>query len=195
MTTSAITVVDGAGSLRSDMAAPEFVPTQTTHHPRDYWSPPWRVHTWPPGPADLVSDGGQPDVDAGRMGAPGPDQGYILKLVPLLRSKLHLAPNEREADAEAGGVVVALKRASLFGRAPVIHDLTVAYTVWGLLDPSAPAELVAERVRRFEGVRLSAHHYPELRAVADAVPAATLRLTPAEVAERHRSDWRSLLAL
>ena len=177
------------------MAAPEFVPTQTTHHPRDYWSPPWRVDTWPPGPADLVSAGGQPNPDAGRMGAPGPDQGYILKLVPLLRSKLVLAPGELLADAEAGGVAVALKRASLFGRAPVIHDLQVAYTVWGLLDPSAPAELVAERVRRFEGVRLVAHHYPELRAVADAVPAATLRLTPDEAAERHRSDWRSLLAL
>lgn len=177
------------------MAAPEFVPTQTTHHPRDYSSPRWRVHTWPPGPADLVSAGGQPSVDAGRMGAPGPDQGYVLKLVPFLRSKLQLATDELLADAEAGGVVVALKRASLFSRAPVIHDLTVAYTVWGLLDAAAPAELVAERVRRFEGVRLAGHHYPELRAVADAVPATTLRLTPAEATERHRSDWRSLLAL
>ena len=31
-------------------------------------------------------------------------------------------------------VGVALKRASLFGRAPVVHDLTVALTVWGFLD-------------------------------------------------------------
>lgn len=129
------------------------------------------------------------------MGAPGPDQGYVLKLVPLLRSKLVVAPNELLADAEAGGVVVALKRASLFSRAPVIHDLRVAYTVWGLLDSSAPSELVAERVRRFEAVRLSAHHYPELRAVADAVPAATLLLKPDEIDELYRSDWRSLLAL
>jgi hypothetical protein len=90
---------------------------------------------------------------------------------------------------------VALKRASLFGRAPIIHDLRTAYTVWGFLDASAPADLVAERTKRFEGVRHTAHHYPELRAIADAVPEATLRLSPAEVASRHATDWRSLLAL
>jgi hypothetical protein len=143
----------------------------------------------------VVTNGGQPDPDAGRMGAPGPDQGYLLSLLPLLRSDLHLVGTEQVGDAEAGGVAVALKRASLFGRAPIIHDLRIAYTVWGLLDPAAPAELVAERTKRFEGIRLTAHHYPELRAVADAVPEATLRLTPAEVASRHAADWRSLLAL
>jgi hypothetical protein len=129
------------------------------------------------------------------MGAPGPDQGYLLTLLPLLRSDLQLQGTELVADAEAGGVAIALKRASLFGRAPIIHDLRIAYTVWGFLDPAAPAELVAERSARFEGVRLTAHHYPELRAVADAVPEATLRLSPAEVAQRHAADWRSLLAL
>ena len=30
-----------------------------------------------------------------------------------------------------------LKRASLFGRAPVVHDLTVAFTLWGFLDDVA----------------------------------------------------------
>ena len=65
--------------------------------------------------------------------------------------------------------------------------------MWGFLDASAPADLVAERRRRFEGVHLTAHHYPELRAVADAVPEATLRLTPAEADERYRSGWRALI--
>lgn len=178
------------------MAAPQFVPVDPTHRPRSYASPPRRDDDWMPvRPGELVTTGGQPAVDAGRMGAPGPDQGYLLKLVPLLRPDLHLVEGEDRADVEAAGVAVALKRASLFGRAPVVHDLRVAYTVWGLLDPSAPGELVAERRRRFEGVHLTAHHYPELRAVADAVPEATLRLTPAEVASRHQADWRSLLAL
>lgn len=178
------------------MAAPEFVPLKPNDRPRAYASPPWRGDDWRPiRPGELVTAGGQPDPDAGRMGAPGPDQGYLLKLVPLLRDELHLADGEHRADAEAGGVAIALKRASLFGRAPVIADLRVAYTVWGFLSSSPPAELVAERRRRFEGVHHTAHHYPELRAVADAVPEATLRRTPAQVAADFAADWRSLLAL
>jgi hypothetical protein len=177
------------------MAAPEFVPLKPNDRPRTYASPPRRDDEWVAArPGEVVNEG-QPDVDAGRMGAPGPDQGYVLKLVPLLRDQLQLAEREVLADAEAGGVAVALKRASLFGRAPVIHDLRVAYMVWGLLDATAAPELVEERRRRFEGIRLTTHHYPELRAVADAVPESTLRLSPAEVAERHAADWRSLLAL
>lgn len=177
------------------MAAPEFVPTKPTDAPRTYSSPPRYDDEWLAiRPGEVVGQGGQPDVDAGRMGAPGPDQGYLLKLVPLLRDELRLTDGEARADVEAGCVAVALKRASLFGRAPVIHDLRVAYAVWGYLDAAAPAELVAERTRRFEGVHLTAHHYPELRAVVDAVPAATLRLTPADVASAAAADWRSLLA-
>ncbi len=178
------------------MAAPEFVPTDPTHQARAYASPPRRDDEWwAVRPGELVSTGGQPEADAGRMGAPGPDQGYLLKLVPMLRGELRLADREQRADVEAGGVAIALKRASLFGRAPVIHDLRVAYTVWGFLDDAAADELITERRRRFEGIHLTAHHYPELRAVADAVPEATLRLTPAAAADQHRADWRTLLAL
>ncbi|MCU1372111.1 MAG: hypothetical protein JWO77_3305 [Ilumatobacteraceae bacterium] len=178
------------------MAAPEFVPLKPNDQVRNYSSPPWRDEGWMPvRPGELVTTGGQPDADAGRMGAPGPDQGYLLSLLPLLRDQLQLQGTEQVADVEAGAVAVALKRASLFGRAPIIHDLRLAYTVWGFLDAAAPQELVAERTRRFEGVRLTAHHYPELRAVADAVPEATLRLSPAEAASRHAADWRPLLSL
>mgnify|MGYP001101518631 CR=1 FL=1 len=178
------------------MAAPEFVPLKPNDRPRNYTSPPRRDDEWVPvRPGEVVTTGGQPDADAGRMGAPGPDQGYVLKLLPLFRDDLKLVGTEQRADAEAGAVAIALKRASLFGRAPVVHDLRVAYTVWGFLDEGAPSELVAERTKRFEGIHLTAHHYPELRAVADSVPEATLRLTPAEVASRHAADWRSLLAL
>jgi hypothetical protein len=116
-----------------------------------------------------------------------------LKLVPILRDELHLAAREELPAVEAGAVTVALKRASLFGRAPVIHDLRVAYTVWGFLDPDAPKELVDERRKRFEGVHHVAAHYPERRALADAVPVEVLRLGPAEVLERYRADWRAQL--
>jgi hypothetical protein len=91
-------------------------------------------------------------------------------------------------------VAVALKRASLFGRAPVIHDLRVAFTLWGFLDEHADDELVALRRPRFEGVP-HAHHYAELRAIADAVPESTLRLTPDQVRSEYGAGWRSLLDL
>lgn len=146
-------------------------------------------------PGDLLDKGGQPDADAGRMGSPGPDQGYALKLLGVLRDDVRLVRGEHLADAEAVGVAVALKRASLFGRAPMIYDLRVAYTVWGLLDASPDPQLVAERVSRFEGVHHTVHHYPELRAIVDSVPASTLRMSVDEVVAAHRDDWRSLLTL
>lgn len=178
------------------MAAPEFVPTKPTDRPRSYGSPPRYRDPWTATrPGEVVGRRGQPDSDAGRMGAPGPDQGYLLKLVPLLRDDLQLTDGELREDVEAGCVAVALKRASLYGRAPMIEDLKVAYAVWGYTDANAPADLVAERRDRFEGVRLSAHHYPELRAVVDAVPATSLRQTPEAVARRTGEDWRTQLDL
>jgi hypothetical protein len=39
------------------------------------------------------------------------------------------------------------------------------------------------------------HHYPELRRIVDLVPDDVLRMTPQEVVDAHRVDWRSLLAL
>lgn len=178
------------------MAAPEFVPVVPTHRPRGYSSPPRYDDAWlADRPGELVGEGGQPDRDGGRMGSPGPDQGYLLTLVPLVRPDLNLVGRERLDDVEAALVAVALKRASLYGRAPVIYDLRVAATIWGFLDSPAPAELIAERTTRFEGVHLTAHHYPEMRALVDAVPAASLQRSPAAVAEAHASDWRSLLDL
>ena len=129
------------------------------------------------------------------MGVPGPDQGYVLKIVGRLRGEIRLTPGELLADAESVGVAVALKRASIFGRAPILADLRVAYTVWGMFDAQPPAELLAVRVARFEGMRHVAHHYPLLRALVNAVPAETLRLDPVSATEAYRRDWRSLLAL
>lgn len=178
------------------MAAPEFVPVKPFEKPRAYESAPRRMDPWlVDRPGDFVGTTGQPDVDAGRMGSPGPDQGYALKLVKLIAPDFHLSESEHLEDAETIVVLTALKRASLFGRAPVIFDLRIAATVWGLFDAQAPKDLVAERVRRFEGARLVAHHYPEVREVVDAVPAETLRRTEADIDAAHRADWRSLLTL
>ncbi|MGI8664351.1 MAG: hypothetical protein ACR2LQ_14245 [Acidimicrobiales bacterium] len=172
------------------MAAPEFVPIKPTEGVRAYASPPRRPDSWrAERPGDL-GGAGQPHGDA--YGNQGPDQGYVLGLVRRFDGVLHLASDEHRDDVAAGAVTVALKRASLFGRAPVMHDVSVAYTVWGFLDDHAAGELVGLRTKVFAGVA-HAHHYDALRRIADSVPDATLRLTPQQVAEQHATSWRSLL--
>jgi hypothetical protein len=171
------------------MAAPEHVPVDRTKPVRAYESPPRRPESWLAERPGEIVDEGQPRGD--RLGHQGPDQGYALRLVRRFEGKLTLTAGEHEKDALAGAVAVALKRASIFGRAPVIHDLTLALTVWGFLG-DAPTELVASRRHLFEEV-WHPHHYAELRRIADLVPEETLRMTPAQVTEAHRADWRSLL--
>ncbi len=168
------------------MAAPEYVPRPKAEKARVYESPPWNGDTWfADRPADLAA--GQPLGP--RMGYPGPDQGYALKLARRFEGTLSLAENEHEADAIAGCVAVALKRASLFGRAPILADLRVAFTVWGFLAP-APPELVSLRQPLFEEVA-SSHYYSERRRIVDLVPIAVLRLTLEQVQQQAAADWRN----
>ena len=172
------------------MAAPEYVPQPPNQAVRVYESPPRRPGQWHPDrPGDLPLS--QPRGD--RLGSPGPDQGYMYVLARRFEGKLQLASDEREVDAIAGCSGVALKRASLFGRAPVLHDLTAALTIWGFLGDASP-DLIAFRQPLFEEVA-SPHHYPEQRKVVDLVPDDALRMTPEALAEAHRRDWRALLAV
>jgi hypothetical protein len=124
------------------------------------------------------------------LGSPGPDQGFALKLARRFEDRLVLAEGEHAEDALAGCTAVAMKRAAAFGRAPVIYDLTLAFTLWGFL-PGAPADLVAARTPRF---RAAGHHYQVQRAIADLVPESTLRLTPEQVADR-LDAWPELTGL
>lgn len=172
------------------MAAPKFSPVDPLDDARGYESPdhipdPWLAVR----PGDLV--GRQPA--GARLGSQGPDQGYALKLAARVRPELQVQVGEDVDDALAGCTAIGLRRASLFGRAPVIHDLRMALTMWGFLDADPPAELVAARRPRFEGVANTAHHYDELRAIVDAVPEATLRSTPDQVRAGYPGDWRSLV--
>jgi hypothetical protein len=169
------------------VAAPEYVPNTLAQQPRRGLplppARPWR----PQRPGDLGPD--QPR--GATFGDPGPDQGYALVLERRFDGRLMLTADESEEDAVAGCLGVALRRASRFGRAPIIHDWTVAFTVWGFLG-EAPGELVEHRRPRFEG---AAHHYWTQRAIAGAVPESTLRLPHTEVVERFPRDWRALLGL
>lgn len=139
-------------------------------------------------PGEVVATG-QPRGD--RLGSPGPDLGYALKIARGFADRLVLEPGESPDDAIAGVVAIAMRRSSLLGRAPVIHDLTVAATIWGLLDGHADPDLIALRRRCFAGVA-NTHHYPELRDLVDRVADATLHLTPEKAADEHRAHWREL---
>lgn len=174
------------------MSAPHFVPTSPIAQVRSYSSPPRRDRSWwSDRPGDLDGEG-QPEGE--RLGVPGPDQGYAYKLVRQFAGKVFTAEGEHDDDVVAGVIAVAMKRSASFGRAPVIHDLTVGFAVWGYLDDRPAGELVQIRSALFEEVS-NPHHYRELRAVADAVPASTLLLSPAEVQSRYKQNWRSLLQL
>jgi hypothetical protein len=167
------------------MTQPKFAPIQIEDQVREAY----RLQTPEPWVADRPADFRAGPVPVGRgFGTPGPDQGYALRLAHRFEHRLALVEGEAFEDAVAAGVAIALRRAAAFGRAPVIHDLELAFTLVGYLgDP--PDDLVSWRVSRLRG--MSHHHWDE-REVAEAVPESTLRLTPAQAGEQLAS-WRELL--
>lgn len=157
------------------MAAPEYVPKPSGDRRRVYESPPADPAAWVADrPAEIP--GRQPA--GGRFGNQGPDQGYAIKLANQFKGRLVLTPGEHEADAISGCVQVANKRASLFGRAPMVHDLTMAFTLFGFLAEADPS-LVELRRGYFAAAHLPAH-YTERRQIAALVPEETLRMTMAD---------------
>ncbi|MBI2710335.1 MAG: hypothetical protein HYX34_11665 [Actinobacteria bacterium] len=175
------------------MAAPEYVPQSPTDNARAYSSPPRRPESWVADrPGEVVSSGQPRSL---RLGNQGPDQGYVLRLAGHFADRLRLVEGEHRDDVIAGCIGVALKRASLFGRAPVAHDLEAAFGIFGFLDDPArlDPELLGLRQRMF-AVVANPHHYREQRAIADAVPEDVLRLPQARILEQARADWRRVLS-
>lgn len=172
------------------MAAPEYVPVDQLA-PKYYASPPRRAGSWlAERPGEL--DAEQPDGPT--MGRQGPDQGFAIKIARGFADEIHLAGGEHLDDVTAGTVAIGLKRASLYSRAPVRHDIEIALRLWGYLDTDPPAALLATRREYFEGVG-HFHHYLELRQLVDAVPEASLLVTPAQAADRYRAGWDAQLDL
>ena len=171
------------------MAAPRFAPVSPVEPVRYYESPEHVPESWSLGrPGDIR--GRQPEGE--RLGYQGPDQGYVITLAERARTRLHLSSGEHADDALRGCSLIALRRASLFGRAPAVHDLNLALGMWGYLSDNPPADLVAVRRELFLGVGNVVHHYAEGRAIADMVPEATLRMTPAQVLAQFSTQWRQL---
>ncbi|HVV36514.1 MAG TPA: hypothetical protein VHC63_07905 [Acidimicrobiales bacterium] len=153
------------------MAQPEFVPVgeRDEVRPAELLPPPKRWEATRPGE---TVDTRMPEGDG--FGNQGPDQGYALFLAKRFADKLELVDGEHRNDVINGCLGVATKRASLFGRGPVIYDWEIAFTVWGYLG-GAPTAVVQKRVELFAE---ASHHYWKRRAIADAVPESTLRMTP-----------------
>ncbi len=171
------------------MAAPNYVPVDHMRPARWYSSPDQVPNHWL---ADRAGDLNAPQPSGALLGSQGPDQGYGIKLANLFSGKLQLTAGESEADVLGGILGVALKRASAYGRAPVIHDFTVGLALFGYLRSDTPKELVARRKSLFTNAAL-VHHYVARRAIADAVPEASLRMTPTEASALHLANWRALI--
>jgi hypothetical protein len=171
------------------MTQPKFAPVTDRAEVREAYKLPgageWHSHR----PADY-----KPSPRARHRpntGIPGPDQGYALLLAERLGTSLRLTDVEHADDVLAGAVAIALKRASTFGRAPVLGDIELALHLFGFLE-GAPEDLVEARERLFAGI---AHDYWQQRDLADLIPESTLRLVPAAVREAMTSDPNAWLTL
>jgi len=156
------------------MTQPTFVPISEADQVR----PARHLHV--PGawttsrPAELTT----PTALRGRsVGTPGPDAGFALRLAHRFAHDLKLAEGETEHDVLLGCALIAARRAALFGRGPSIYDVQLALALWGFLVESPPDDLLAIRRRTFSSV---SHDYVAQRALVDALPESSLRLTPAE---------------
>ena len=172
------------------MAAPKFSPVSPVDEVRWYESPAHVPDAWQPDRPGEVR-GFQPS--GARLGYQGPDQGFAIKIANTFRPRLHVTAGESIDDAVAGCLGIGLRRASMFSRAPVVHDLTIAFTIWGFLDTQPPAELVDVRRTLFVGLADVAHSYDASRQLVDQIPEATLRMSPQQVSAAFPERWRDLV--
>lgn len=113
------------------------------------------------------------DANESLMGSAGPSGGFALKLVHEQLAKMVMSDDEEAADIAIGLGVLVSKRASIFGRSPIIFDVHFFEVLFGL-DGTQDQSLIEFRKMFFRG---AAHSYLVQRQLADAVPESTLRLS------------------
>jgi hypothetical protein len=145
-------------------------PRQQQNLPPGLGYPParsWRANR----PGDLgAGQHGAVQPDETLRGRPGPNVGYAYTLAERAHDRFRLAPHEDIHDAVTVVAEIAMKRAAVFGRAPVMADVEVALALLGY-DGSADGEFAAWRAHAVHG---AAHDYPRRRALVDSVPDALL---------------------
>ncbi|MFA5566254.1 MAG: hypothetical protein WC184_10020 [Acidimicrobiia bacterium] len=171
------------------MAIPSYVPVDKNVPNRKYVAPKRLGEVWEPDRAGELIQRGQPFGP--RLGVQGPDIGYALKLAELARDTWVLEDHEKGDDARTGIAAVAMKRAALFGRAPIMHDVTFAAKVWGFTS-AAPVDLIQLRSALFAQIS-SPHHYHERRVVADLIPQELLAKPLGELDALLPKTWEQLV--
>ncbi|MCL6092157.1 MAG: hypothetical protein M1435_04345 [Actinobacteria bacterium] len=168
------------------MAQPDYVPLMKGDRVR----PLYRLSTpghWLQDRPGEIANLRQPQ---GReLGSTGPDLGFGLKLANKVAERAVLADGEHKADVVAGCFVCGARRASMFHRGPVVHDMELAFALWGF-GPGAPGDLVAYRRPLFAGV---AHDYTRQRALVDLVSREVLEMSPDQVKAGLSANWRHWL--
>ena len=129
------------------------------------------------------------------LGVRGPDQGYALELATMFADRLVLEPGEHAEDVLAGAVAIALRRAAIFGRAPIATDIDLALDLFGYLSRGAAPGFPRPRGVAPGEVRRGG---PRLLATARAFrrrPGGDSSSQPAGVSERLEAEpdgWREL---
>ena len=172
------------------MPTDPFVPERLEDEPRQEPNLPPGVKM-PPARSWVADRPG--DIPAGwpsgkLLGSPGPNVGYALTLAHRARDRFVLAPHEHVDDAIAVVAEVAMRRAALFGRAPVMPDVEVGMQILGYRGDASP-DFVAWRTRAVKGTH---HDYSERRALVDAIPVDVLRLVPSAL-PAHLHEARNAL--
>jgi hypothetical protein len=168
------------------MTQPSFVPITEADQVR----PALRLEDPRPWVADRPAELHLPVRPGGKnLGTPGPDQGYALRLARRFADRLDLRPGESEEAVVVGTALLASRRAALFGRAPMVHDVETALALWGFLDDDPPEGLVLVRTLAFSS---AARDYSVQRALVDRVPEDAICLSATEVVAR-RSGWAALV--
>lgn len=154
------------------MSQPKFAPISESAEIRKCYHleapQPWRFDR----PAELARDYNL-SYKSG-MGDIGPDQGFAIKLAKRVADRIILEKGEHSDDVLAGMVAIALRRASLFGRAPVFSDVILAGKLFGYFD-EVRDELLQYRKGLFSGV---AHDKYKERVLAFSLPEAALLANP-----------------
>ena len=171
------------------MAVDPYVPAHPEDAPRRSVDIPpargWRAVR----PGDL--DPGEPFGRAGLLfGTPGPDGGYALRLAEAFHDRIGVVPPETAHDAEALAAQVAMRRAGVFGRAPIRADVELGFTLFGWLG-EPPADLVEWRRLAVAGI---SHDYTRRIRLVEAIPEWVVRHRTCDIRAR-LSDWRHLLGL
>jgi hypothetical protein len=153
-----------------------FVPADPADRPRQQQNlppgtalPPAR-HWHAERPGDLPAESPRGAL----FGTPGPNVGFAYTLAEVRADQLERTEHEAIHDVVPVIAEVAGRRAALFGRAPVIHDVDAALKLFGY-DGSADPDF--SRARELL-VHEAGHSYYRRRAIVEAVPEEVLRKPP-----------------